>query len=160
MIPHHKLLIILYDGEHARFIRPNEANVLHTARTIDSKDAHHRSADLRSDRPGATFHSDSTAHHALTPRHDPHDMEKESFVRFIAEELKAVPGDSFDRLILAAPAYALNIIKSELSADILDKMTGIISKDLLKVPDDELWEHLKPFVPAANPARWTGNKSP
>lgn len=147
------MLIILFDGEHARFVWPSEANVLHTERVISSKEAHHRSSDLRTDRPGASFHSDSTAHHALNPRHDPHDLEKENFVRFVASEIKSMPDDAFGGIVLAAPTYALNIIKDELPVSISEKLLGTIAKDLIKVPDDELWEHLKAFVPAAKSAR-------
>ncbi len=148
-----KLLIIVFDGEHARFIQPSKENVLHTERSFDAAEAHKRSADLRSDRPGASFHSDSSAHHALNPRHDPHDLEKTSFIHFVAAEVNAMAEEAFSKLVIAAPVYALNIIKDELKPAVLSKLSGTIPKDLVKTPDGELWEHLKAFVPPASPAR-------
>jgi protein required for attachment to host cells len=148
-----KILIVLFDGEHARFVYSSEANVLHTERVFSSEAAHQRSSDLRSDRPGASFHSDSSAHHALNPRHDPHDMEKIGFARFVASEISDIPEDEFDSIVIAAPSYALNIIKDVLPASVFAKLHGTVAKDLVKVPDQKLWEHLKAFVPPATPPR-------
>jgi hypothetical protein len=70
------MLIVIAGGEHARIVRPAEDYALHTRTVMDSSTSGRRSADLSSDRPGAAFHTGSTAHHAMTPRHDPHTMAK------------------------------------------------------------------------------------
>lgn len=153
-MPRHKnLLILIADAEHARFVRPATANVLHTERFVDLAEAHKQSSDLRSDHPGASYHSDSTAHHAMTPRHDPHEMEKGKFARFIAQEVNSLPETSFDILVVAAPAHCLNTILDALNPSSQTKLIGTLSKDLVKTPDDELWPHLQAYVPPPSPAR-------
>jgi protein required for attachment to host cells len=150
-----KLLILIADAEHARLVRPAPDNVLHTTQRFDSSAAHKQSSDLRSDHPGASYHSDSTAHHALAPRHDPHELEKENFARFVAQELNTLPPQSFDGLVITAPAHCLHTILDTLDSQVQAKLAGTLSKDLVKTPDDELWPHLQDFVPAATPARHT-----
>jgi len=82
-----RLLIAIADGEHARFVRPDPEHGLQGEASMESFTAHKRSADLGSDRPGASFHSDSAAHHTLAPRHDPHTLEKETFAHAVAHRL-------------------------------------------------------------------------
>jgi protein required for attachment to host cells len=153
MSKHKNLLIVIADSEHVRLVRPTPANVLHTERRFDSATAHRQSSDLGSDHPGASYHSDATAHHALAPRHDPHELEKEKFARFVAKELNDLPAHSFDGLVIAAPVHCLNIILETLHPEVTGKLAGTVSKDLAKIPDHELWPHLQEFVPPAAPAR-------
>ncbi len=142
-----RLLIVIADGEHARFVRPGPDNALHTDTAFDSSAAHHRSGDLRSDRPGAAYHSDSTAHSAETPRHDPHVLEKERFARFVAAQLDSPAArNSFDELVIAAPPHCLSTIRKELDAATGAKVVGTIGKDLTKTPDDKLRPHLSEWV--------------
>jgi protein required for attachment to host cells len=149
-----RFLVAIADGEHARIVRADAHNVLHTERWIDSTTAHQRSSDLRSDHPGASFHSDSTAHHAMTPRHDPQELEAEKFAQHVAQELNVIQGDSeFDVLIIAAPAHTLNVIRRELNAETRAKLGGTLTKDLTKTPDSALWPHLQDFLPPPNPPR-------
>src|SRR5450755_2442737 len=81
------LLIVIADGEHASFFRPAPHNAIHRDESFDSINAHKRSADLGSDRPGGGFHTGASAHHALAPQHDPHTLEKEKFGRLVAQQL-------------------------------------------------------------------------
>lgn len=121
-------LIVIADGEHARIVRPSPENVLNTVQQFDSPAAHKQSSDLRSDHPGASYHSDSTAHHALSPRHDPHALEKEKFSRFVAQELNATPDSSFDALVVAAPAHSLNVILEGLDISVRSKLAGTLAR--------------------------------
>lgn len=137
------LLFVIADGEHARFVRPAADNALHTQEDVDSPAAHQRSADLGSDRPGASFHSTSTAHHAVAPRHDPHDLAKDRFARDLAARLNgAAARGAFTELVLVAPAHTLNTIQAELDASARGRVIGTLDKDLVKTPDHELAAHL------------------
>ena len=149
---HRNLLILIADGEHARFVRPDLHNVMHRDEALDSLAAHKRSADLGSDRPGAAMHSDSTAHHALAPRHDLHTLEKEKFAQFIARELnRAAAQNEFEELILVAPAHTLSVIREGLDGTAAARVVGSLAKDLVKTPDHELWPHLRAHIPLAPP---------
>ncbi|WP_297489997.1 host attachment protein [Acidocella sp.] len=154
MPAHGNLLILIADGEHARFVRPGVGNIMHTIWLVDSAVAHLKSKDLRSDGPGASYHSNSTAHHAFAPRHDPHRLEQESFARFVAQEVNALPDESYDSLLVVAPARSLNIIVAGLNVVQKAKVIATLDKDLVKTPDHELWPHLETFVPPAAPPRY------
>ena len=93
----HDLLFVVADGEDARFLRLAADNALHTQTYMNSPEAHLRSKDLGSGRPGATFHSDSTAHHAVAPRHDLHELAKGDFARDLAGRLNAAADKGFSR---------------------------------------------------------------
>jgi len=144
---HSKILLVIADGEHVRFVRPDADNGLHSDASLDSFSAHQRSAELGSDRPGASFHSGSSVHHALAPRHDPHLLEKEKFARAVAAHLNdADVGKTFDELVIVAPPHTLNVIRGELRAETAAKLVGVLQKDLVKTPDDALWPHVSTWV--------------
>lgn len=76
------------------------------------------------------------------------------FAHWAAEILDTMPADAFDSLVIAAPAHCLNAIRGTLAAATHAKLVGTLGKDLMKVPDAELWPHLKDFVPPPHPARY------
>ena len=147
-----RFLVAIADGEHARIVRGDVHNVLHTERWIESTAAHKQSSDLRSDHPGASFHSDATVHHGIAPRHDPQELEAEKFAKHVAHELNAI-GEGFDVLIVAAPAHTLNVIRRELNTETHAKLGGTLNKDLTKTPDSALWSYLQDFLPPPTPPR-------
>jgi protein required for attachment to host cells len=140
-------LIVIADGEHARFVQAAADDALKTQRMFDSTMAHHRLSELISDRPGASFHSMSTAHHSVTPKHDPREMAKESFARYVAEQVNmAASQDEFRQLLLVAPARVLTEIKAGLDQVAHARIAGTDAQDLVKVPDHELQPHLKAWI--------------
>lgn len=142
-----RLLIVIADGEHARFVRPDPNLALHTEQVIDSEKAHLRASALGADRPGATFHSDSSAHHALAPRHEPQALEQEKFARRVAHALNAAAArDEFRDLVLVGPPRVLAAVRDELDRPTAAHITGLLSKDLTKVPDSDLQPHLGQWV--------------
>jgi protein required for attachment to host cells len=147
MSTHQQLLFVIADGEHVRFVRPAQDNALHADVAMDSLTAHKRSADLGSDHPGASYHSGSSAHHSLTPRHDMHALAKEKFAQTIAEQLNAAAASAaFDELVIVAPPHTLNSIREALDTATDAKIIGTLGKDLVKTPDDELWPHVRHWV--------------
>jgi len=149
MVPSHRnLLIVIADGEHARFVRPSVGNALHSDDPFDSILAHKRSAELGADHPGASFHSRSTAHHAVAPRHDPHELARQRFAELVGDQLNAAAGrDKFEQLVIAAPPHALAAIRKELDGTTAARIVGTLNKDLANIPDDELWPHVAQWVP-------------
>ena len=139
------LLIVIADGEHVRFVRPSSDNALHSEALLTSPTLHQRSADLGSDHPGASMHTGSSAHHALAPRHDPHTLAKETFARFVSEQLNAA-SDAFRELLIVAPSHILAEIRDALDTKTAAKVIGSLPKDLVKTPDEDLWSHLHEWV--------------
>src|SRR5271165_6285137 len=141
------ILLLVGDGEHARLVRFVPGKGLHTERELTSEAAHKRDTDLVSDRPGASFHSDATAHHALSPRHDPHEQAKQAFAHLVAQELNALArAGSVDKLVIVAPDHVLHDIRAALEVE----AAGVLAKDLVKTPDHELWPHVQQWVPAVH----------
>jgi protein required for attachment to host cells len=141
------LLIVIADGEHVRFVRPAEDNALYTEASVDSPAVHEQSSDIGSDHPGASMHSDSSAHHALEPRHDPHALAKEKFAHAIARQLNAESaGGAFDELVVVAPPHTFGEIEDVLDTMTSAKVFGTLAKDLVKTPDDQLGSHVQAWV--------------
>lgn len=141
------LRIAIVDGEHARFVQPDTDNVLRTVGSLDSASAHQRSRDIGTDRPGRSFESASNARHGVGERHDLQEMEKEKFIRLVAEQLSAgAAGNEFDELLLVAPPRALPELQAALDAAAQTRVIGTLAKDLVKTPDHELWPHVSEWV--------------
>jgi protein required for attachment to host cells len=148
------LRIVVADGEHARFLEPDADNVLRTVGSLDSASAHLRSRDIGADRPGRSFESRANAHHAVGQRHDLHAMEKERFVRLVADQVnEAADCNEFDELLVVAPPRALQELCDMFKPATRAKLVGTLEKDLVKTPDSELWPHVREWV---SPARRPG----
>ena len=151
-MPHYlRLLIVVADGEHARFVRAKQDNALYPDAAFDSAAAHKRSSDLGSDHPGASFHTGSTVRNSIAPEHDLHDQEKEKFAHYVAKEInEAAIAGTFDELVIVAPAHSLNAIRAALDPAAETKIIGTLAKDLVKTPDHELQPHVSEWVRAVD----------
>lgn len=151
MVRHRELLIVIADGEHARFVTLGNKGVLETNAEMTSDWAHRRSSDIGSDHPGAAFHSGSTAHHAMAPRHDPHELEMAAFARHVAEEVNRRAAEKqFSELLIAALPRTLDVIVPELGPDALHRLQDTLQKDLVKVPDHLLGPHFRTRIQTAS----------
>lgn len=149
MTPKPRICILIADGEHARLLRPDQDNVLHLAGSVDSATAHRMTHELVADRPGRVFESARPGSHGLAPRHDRHQLEKESFARFVARQLcQAASDDAFDRLVLVAPQHVLLDIEAALDDPTAARVVGRLAKDLVKVPNHALSPHLHEWIGA------------
>ena len=139
-----KLWVVIADGEHARVVTPAPAKQFATMLALDSVTAHKRSVDLGSDRPGRGQESATTTRHASQPRHDPHELAEQAFVRDVAHQLDehAASGD-FDRLVLVAPTRALHELRTAIGGEVRGLLVGTLAKDLVNVPDHALYPHLE-----------------
>jgi protein required for attachment to host cells len=106
---------------------------------------HKRSHDLGLDRPPRSKESASPARHAIEPRRDLHQASKEDFVKLVASQLDEEHGrGQFDNLVLIAPPRTLTELKQNLSNQMAKLVVSDLQKDLTKVPDHDLTEHLAP----------------
>jgi protein required for attachment to host cells len=104
---------------------------------------HKRSRDLGLDRPARVKESANSARHAVEPRRDLHEAAKEDFIALVAEEIEAEHGrGQFDSLVLVAPPGVLTDLKQKLSKPMAEIVVSDLQKDLTKVPDHDLTEHL------------------
>lgn len=111
--------------------------------SLVAAELHKRSHDLGLDRPPRTKESASPARHAIEPRRDLHQASKEEFVKLVADQLDEEHGrGQFDKLVLVAPPRALTELKQSLSNEMAKLVVSDLQKDLTKVPDHDLTEHL------------------
>jgi protein required for attachment to host cells len=126
MRKHLRLLIVIADGEHARFVRPSENHALHSEAHMNAETAHERTSN-RGD--------------------DLHDLETVRFAHLVAHRVNDLAAqDAFDDLVIAAPPHSLAAIRDKLNVDTEIRVIGALAKDLMKVPDLELSEHFKAWV--------------
>lgn len=141
-----RLLVIIVDGEHARFMKLNDRHALETIKALDSTTAHQLSREIGTDKPGRGF--GPAARHAFQPKHDLHQIEKDRFVRMIASDAASFAADH--EFLLVAPSACLRLLGNYLPEE---RIAGRIAKDLVNIPDSELWTYLRPWV--GRPRRFT-----
>lgn len=142
---HARIWYIIADGGRARFVERDETGAYRTVLSFVAAEMHKRSRDLGLDRPARVKESANSARHAVEPRRDLHEAAKEDFIAIVAEEIEAEHGrDQFDRLVLIAPPGVLTELKQKLSKPIAKIVVNDLQKDLTKVPDHDLTEHILP----------------
>ena len=140
-----RIWYVIADGGRARFVARDEQGAYRTVQSFVAAEMHKRSHELGLDRPARVKESANSARHAVEPRRDLHEAAKEAFLALVAEEIEAAHGrDQFDRLVLIAPHGVLTELKHELSRPMAKIVVKDVQKDLTKVPDHELTEHLVP----------------
>ena len=140
---HPRTWYAIADGGRARFVEKDPSTGAYaTQRAFDSADIHSTTRDLGAERPGRGHESANASHHAVEPRVDLHQAEKQRFVAEVAASLNAASGEeAFGRLVLAAPAHALADLRAGLDAATLAKVAAELQKDLTKTPDADLAGH-------------------
>jgi protein required for attachment to host cells len=138
-----KTLYVIADGGRARFVERDDNGAFRTITSFVSTELHERSHDLGLDRPARVKESANTARHAVEPRRDLHLAAKENFVKAVAGEIDVEHGRKrFDKLVLVAPPRVLTELKDKLSKAMAELAGDSLQKDLTKVPDHDLAEHL------------------
>jgi protein required for attachment to host cells len=138
-----KIWYVIADGGRARFVERDDRGAYRTVLSFVASELHERARDLGLDRPARVKESATPARHAVEPRRDLHEAAKEDFVKLVAEQLDAEHGrGQFDELVLVAPAGVLTEINQSLSKPIAKLVADDLQKDLTKIPDHDLTEHL------------------
>jgi protein required for attachment to host cells len=140
-----KLWYVIADGGRARFIAQDEHGAFRTVLSFVAAELHQRSSDLGRDRPSRVMESAGPGRSAVEPRRDLHEAAKEDFLAIVAEKIESEHGDGqFDSLVLVAPPKVLTELKQKLSKPMAELVVSDLQKDLTKVPDHDLTEHLAP----------------
>ena len=140
---HPRTWYVVADGGRARIVQKrNGENAFDMHRELVSAEIHSHTHELGTGRPGRTHESAMSARHAMQPREDLHRADKRSFVN------EANTRNEFDCLVLVAPAHALSDLRHALDSPTQHKIVAQLQKDLTKVPDADLKEHLAGINPA------------
>ncbi len=140
-----KTWILVADGSRARYLVKEGPTKSLTV--IDEEDwpaARAPTTALGADRPGRGKESASTTRHAIQPKADWHQLEKEKFAGIVARTLDAAAKRrQFDALVLVAPTRTLGQIERRLTAATRGRIIGKLAKDLTHTPIAELATHLR-----------------
>ncbi len=140
--------IVVADGAAARILE-NTGPGKGLAPVSDGEMQGSRAAtrEVGSERPGRVHDRKGPGRHAMAPRADWHEQEKQDFLKAVAARLDAAAAEKvFDRLILIAPAKALGELRAALGRGATAKVTGELSKDLTKIPTRALPGHLDELI--------------
>ena len=103
--------------------------------------------DLGTERPGRVHDRMGPGRHAMAPRADWHEQQKEDFLATVAARLdRAAAAEAFDRLILVAPAKALGRLRAALGRNAAARVDGELAKDLTKTATRNLPNHLGELI--------------
>ncbi len=103
--------------------------------------------EISADRPGRVHESANIARHAIE-RDDLHRREKERFAQSLAADLeRRLSNREYDRLVIAAAPETLGVIRSALSGKVQAVNLGEVAKDLTKLPNIQVKEHLSIDLP-------------
>jgi len=146
-----KTWVLVADGARARIFVQDSVGMELTP-VLAEKDDQSRlpTRDIGTDKPGRTQERVADgSRHAMAPRVDWHEFEKELFAKKMAKILdQAAQKKAFDRLVLVAPSKTLGQLRHALGKTAHEKITAEINKDLTGVPIHELPAHLEAALKA------------
>lgn len=100
--------------------------------------------DSNHEKPGRTFGSMNSLRHGIEPRTDRREVERHKFAKKIFETLLELEKEKpSDKLILVASHKMLQEIEQTLNAQLTQKVTQKLAKDLDKFTDAEVTEYFK-----------------
>src|SRR5262245_54447334 len=140
-----KVWYVIADGGRARFVERDDKGAFRTVSSFVSTELHAKSSDLGRDRPSRVKESANAARSSVEPRRDLKEAAKEDFVKLVAEQLDEEHGRGlFESLVLVAPPGVLTELRNSLSKPIAKLVADDLQKDLTKIPDHDLTDHLAP----------------
>jgi protein required for attachment to host cells len=141
-----KLIFLLADGAHARFVEQTpETGAYVTVRSMDgSERIETLRAEQRDEAPGRTHESFGYGSHAVG-REDAYRRAKAAFAADVAKTLNHMlaQGD-FDGVVLVAPARLRKTLRAGMTSR--TAVVRELAKDLTKTPDHELGGWLNPLA--------------
>ena len=136
------LYFVIANDAHARFVRPDPENGLHTIRVVDLA----ASRGCRGDEAAGSASGNGPS--------DPNGSERTRFIRLLGARIdEDFAVDLFTHLVLVAPPRVLRELTAMLDTSTRMSLLGSLAKDLVTVADLELWPHLLPWVRPAPIAR-------
>jgi protein required for attachment to host cells len=140
--------ILVADGGRARILettgnRHGMQMVLGSESHLDNPP----SRELGRDAPGRVYESFGCARHAVEPRRDPHSALEALFASQLATMLADYSArESFDRLIVVAPATMLGNLRKMIRPQVRKKIVAEIDKDLTRIPNNEIASHIEHVI--------------
>ena len=145
--------ILIADGARARVVgaEGHDGKICLTEK-LELSAEHGPNRDLSGDKPARVFESQKssagTLRHAVEPKTDRHRELKREFAKEIADVMQSrLDLHQFDKLVVVAAPVTLGDLRRALSSAVKSTVIAEVSKDLTKVPNDELARHIDDLVP-------------
>lgn len=140
-----KTWIVISDAARARILlHEGVGHGLSQVTGHDFREPCKTAQEIMADRPGRAFDSHGQGRHAMEPSSDPVREEKKQFAQNIADFLdEQAHANAFDRLVIVAPPKTLGDLRTAFSKEIAGMVYAELSKDLTKIPNDEIEKHLE-----------------
>jgi protein required for attachment to host cells len=137
--------ILVADGGRARILETTgKRQEVHAVVGSESRLDNPPSRELGRDAPGRVYESVGSTRHAVEPRRDPHKALEALFASQLATMLADYSArESFDRLIVVAPATMLGNLRKMIQPQVREKIIAEIDKDLTRVPNNEIASHVE-----------------
>jgi len=149
-MPHQKLIYVLADGAHARFVERNaDTGDFVSFQRMDGDDRLETlREEQRDEQAGRTFESSGGHRHGVGRDEDVYERAKADFATQVAGRVSQIAAQRRpEGVVLVAPPRLLSPLREGLAASIV--VVGELGKDLTKTPDHELgdWLGSLSFVP-------------
>lgn len=142
MSKHDKIWFVVADGANARVLC-RSADGFADVTSMASIDAHHRTSDLGSERPGRSVESSGSARHAIEPHSDPQERAKLDFAHEVAAAVNdAAERGDFTALVLVGLPKTVHAIKEKLDHAAASRLVAEHPHDLVKLPETALRDRL------------------
>lgn len=136
-----RLWIVVANGGGARILAlaPDRSRI-ELLRDVEDINRQRKTHDLVSDRAGRSFESASAARHAIAPRQDPHEEQKQRFIQSLADLLNEENrAGHFDQLILIVTPAQAKALKDGLDDPTRARVIETLTKDLTKEAPIHVW---------------------
>ncbi len=138
---------LIADGEHARLVeRDPDTRAYRTIWALGAESRPH-GATVHDEPPTRVHESVGSARHAVTPKTDPHVKAKAEFAHEAARAADAAAAQAgCQTVVLVAPTRLLPEFRAALTTGRDAGSAFDLAKDLVKIRDHDLPEHLDPIV--------------
>jgi protein required for attachment to host cells len=140
--------VLIADGARARILENDgPGHGLHEVEGHEFKGDHSATHDLVPDRQGRSFSSHGPGRSAIASHSDPHRELKATFAHRLADVLeRGLAKKSYDHLVIVATPVTLGDLRAAISDHVRAKIVGEIAKDLTKIPNREIGDHVKDLL--------------
>jgi protein required for attachment to host cells len=138
--------VVVADGSRARILRAlTVTGKLAEVEILDHPPSRAKARDLVEDGPTTVFSSVGNHRSAVNADSAPQFHEQDVFARAIAERLAQARFENrFEKLVLMAPAQFLGTLRQALGPSFAKLIVQTVSKDLTKMPLDNVGAYLEP----------------
>jgi protein required for attachment to host cells len=139
-----KLYFVIADAGRARLVRRrSEDGSYVTVQTLEPSDPDLPARLDRGEQAGRVVESSGVRRHKIELRVDPHARAELAFAKEIFQRLDdLLKAKEIEAFVLVAPTRMLNALQEEMAPALAGAVAGRLAKDLTKVPDHDLLDHL------------------